>query len=102
MTSHTSVDEPRSSEPSQCWCCGRTDEPSRLVHLGNHPEVGVCTRCARFLDKQARALEDQARGGLGARVRTGLRRARQGVIRRGWHRSRVFGRVLRFLGRFTP
>ena len=24
------------------WCCGTPQEAGAMIHLGNHPEVGVC------------------------------------------------------------
>ena len=39
---------------SGCWCCGRITSQEALVHLGNHPEVGICVSCVRFLGRRAR------------------------------------------------
>ena len=39
---------------SMCWCCGRASSEDALVHLGNHPEVGICVNCVRFLQRRAR------------------------------------------------
>jgi hypothetical protein len=87
---------------SQCWCCGVIEDPRRLVHLGNHPEVVVCPRCAHSLSKWAWEVEDQDRTGLAVRARDGIRRLRKTVVRHGWHQNRFVGRGLRWLGRFTP
>jgi hypothetical protein len=92
-------EEPSSS---QCWCCGSIEHPGKLVHLGNHPEVGVCIRCAHSLSKWAWELEDQTRTGLAVRARGGIRRLRKTVVQRGWHHNKILGRALRRLGRFTP
>jgi hypothetical protein len=92
-------DEPTRSE---CWCCGMVQAPEKMVHLGNHPEVTVCLRCAHFVHKQARGIEDQARTGPLVLARDRLRYARQKVIEKGWHRHPLIGRPLRWLGRYTP
>ena len=44
--SRTAVEDEFAS-PSECWCCGRVDDPTLMVHLGNHPEVALCRSCAR-------------------------------------------------------
>lgn len=46
---------------AECWCCGHDYSAERLVHLGSHPEVGVCLRCAHFLHRQAGQREDALR-----------------------------------------
>lgn len=101
MTVRTAVDD-EEILPSQCWCCGAIDDPGRLVHLGNHPEVAVCIRCTRSLHKWGRELEDQGRTGLPVRVRDRFRQVRKAVVRRGWQHNRLLGRPLRWIGRFTP
>ena len=73
-----------------------------MVHLGNHPEVALCLRCARWAAKQAGQIEDRSRTGPLVRVRDRLRLARQEVIRRGWHRNRWLGGTLRRLGKRLP
>ena len=85
-----------------CWCCGAERSPSGVVHLGNHPEVAVCLRCAHFLHKQARGREDALRSSPAARLRDALRALRLQVIRRRWHQQPGIGRLLRWLGRHTP
>jgi hypothetical protein len=87
---------------SECWCCGRIEDQAKLVHLGNHPEVTVCTGCAHALSKWAGEIEDQARAGLPVRVRDQLRRARKTVIARGWHKNRFIGPAARWIGKHTP
>jgi hypothetical protein len=44
-----------------CWCCGELQAPQRLLHLGNHPEVGICLGWAHFLHQQTLGLEDELR-----------------------------------------
>lgn len=73
-----------------------------MVKLGNHPEVSLCLRCARWAAKQAAQIEDLNRTGVLVRLRTQLRRARHKVITRGWHRNRHLGGALRWLGRRLP
>jgi hypothetical protein len=102
MTVRTAVADEQSPGPSQCWCCGRIDEPARLVRLSNHPEVAVCIRCAHSLSKWAWELEDRSRTGPAVRARDVVRRIRRTVVRRGWHHNKIVGRGLRWLGRFTP
>jgi hypothetical protein len=89
-------------EPSACWCCGTVDAPERMVHLGNHPEVALCLGCARWAAKQAWEIEDQGRTGPVARARDRFRAIRRGVVDRGWHRHRLFGGPLRWIGKHLP
>jgi hypothetical protein len=98
VTAVEDTDAPR----SECWCCGRVEPPDRLVHLGNHPEVAVCIRCAYSLRTWARDIEDRDRVGVGVRLRGLVRQARVFVIRRGWHQAGPFARPLRWLGRRLP
>lgn len=101
MTAQTAVpDEPY--DPSQCWCCGAIEDPTKLVHLGNHPEVGVCTRCAHSISKWASEIEDRSRTGLSVRARDRFRQLRRIVVERGWHQHPLIGRPLRWIGRHTP
>jgi hypothetical protein len=85
-----------------CWCCGQRYARERIVHLGDHPEVGVCLGCAHFLHQQSLRLEDEMRSTPMARVRDMLRAARQLVMRHGWHQKPVIGGLLRWLGRRLP
>ena len=39
VTAHGQPDPPQ----GRCWCCGSIDDPDRMVHLGIHPEVALCT-----------------------------------------------------------
>ena len=100
MTAETSPSE--SGGSIECWCCGQRQTPTSVVHLGDHPEVTVCLRCAHFLHQQARGREDALRTSPAARVRTRLREVRWLVIRRGWHQKPGIGPLLRWLGRHTP
>ena len=85
-----------------CWCCGTTDAPARMVHLGNHPEVHLCLGCAHFVHQQAWEIEDAARRGPAADVRDRFRNLRAEVIRRGWHHNRFIGGKLRWLDKYLP
>ena len=85
-----------------CWCCGRHRPSEGLVHLGNHPEVGVCLDCAHFLHQRARAREDELRPTPAGRARDGLRTVREWVIARRWHEKPLIGPVLRWLGSRLP
>jgi hypothetical protein len=87
---------------TQCWCCGERRAADTMVHLGSHPEVAVCLRCAHFLHQQAWNLEDELRPSMGGRVRDGLRSARRAVMARSWHQRPLVGRPLRWLGRHLP
>lgn len=101
MTLQVAVDEAPHSR-SECWCCGMVEDPARLVHLGNHPEVTVCIRCAHSISKWAWEIEDQSRPGMAARARDQFRSVRKAVVQRGWHQSRLVGRPLRWLGSRLP
>jgi hypothetical protein len=87
---------------SECWCCGAVDDPARMVHLGNHPEVVLCVGCARWASKQAWEIEDRAKSGPLVSGRDRLRAARRSVIEHGWHNSRWFGGPIRWLGKRLP
>ncbi len=88
--------------PQACWCCGERFPAERLVHLGSHPEVVVCHRCAHFLHHQARQQEDVLRPSIAGRLRDGLRSGRRVVMRHGWQHRPVIGPLLRRLGRYWP
>lgn len=85
-----------------CWCCSVSGPPDRMVHLGNHPEVHLCVRCAHFVHQQAWQIEDADKQGAAAYARGRLRAARAEVMRRGWHRNRFIGGQLRRLGKYLP
>jgi hypothetical protein len=99
-TAQDTADHP--AAPGQCWCCGNIEPEQNLVHLGNHPEVAVCTRCAHSLHTWAWAKDDQAKSGAGVRARNAFRRLRRAVMEKGWHRSRLIGQPLRWLGKHLP
>lgn len=101
MTVQVTVDDAPQNR-SQCWCCGMTEDPARLVHLGNHPEVTVCVRCAHSISKWAWEIEDQSRTGLAVRARDRFRGVRNAVVQRGWHQSSLIDRPLRWLGSHLP
>lgn len=87
---------------AQCWCCATVDDPALMVHLGNHPEVALCRPCARWAAKQAQEIDDLSRTGPGVYARDRFRDLRRSVVHRGWHRNRVLGPPLRWLGRHLP
>jgi hypothetical protein len=82
-----------------CWCCGQQKSEDTLVHLGQHPEVGICISCVQFLrrrakDKQATAMRQTLRGAAES--------VRRHVIKRGWHQHPVIGPALQWLNRHLP
>ena len=78
------------------------DDPARMIHLGNHPEIVLCVRCGRWAGKRAWEIEDRARSGPLVRARNGVRALRRDVMRRGWHHHRLIGGPLRWIGRRLP
>ena len=87
---------------SQCWCCGAVDDPTRLVHLGDHPEVALCIRCAHSVSKWAWEIEDQSKTGPFVLARDRFRALRRSVITRGWHHSPLVGGPIRWIGKRLP
>ncbi|MFF0268238.1 hypothetical protein [Kribbella sp. NPDC004536] len=87
---------------STCWCCGTERDDSELVGLGLHPEVQVCLRCTVALRQRGRKREDELRPGPLTQARTAVRRTRELVIGRGWHRLPVIGPLLQRLNRHLP
>ncbi|MDX6325403.1 MAG: hypothetical protein QOK15_1757 [Nocardioidaceae bacterium] len=85
-----------------CWCCGSIAAADRTVHLGHHPEVHLCLRCAHFVHQQAWEMEDQAKRGPAAFARDRFRNMRAEVVRRGWHHNKIIGGRLRWLGKYLP
>ncbi|WP_245992370.1 hypothetical protein [Prauserella muralis] len=77
-------------------------DDAELVHLGNHPEVGICVSCARWVQRRARALEDRHSRGVAAHLRALVGSARAAVIARGWHERGRLGAFLRRLDRYLP
>ncbi len=47
--------------PTGCWCCGDRTVQASLVHLGEHPEVGVCFRCIGYLAGRKREIKRRTR-----------------------------------------
>ena len=91
-----------SAERSSCWCCGQEHMSEDMVHLGEHPEVDVCLRCAHYLHRQARGREDaQAQSPL-ARARDGMRSVGELVMRYDLQHKPVIGPILRWLGPRVP
>jgi hypothetical protein len=84
---------------SRCWCCGRNSSDDALVHLGNHPEVGICINCVHFLRR--RALDHQATV-MRQRLRGAAESIRGEVIERGWHQRPVIGPALQWVNRHLP
>jgi hypothetical protein len=102
MDGNVATDQAPPVPPGQCWCCGSLDDPDRMVHLGNHPEVTLCRPCARWAAQEAWELDDRDRSGPLVEARDRFRRLRRRVRDRGWHRHPWFGRPLRWLGRHLP
>jgi hypothetical protein len=86
----------------QCWCCGQSHDEAELTRLGNHPEVAVCERCARWLHRRAQAPTDAGSGSWQARTRRAMGWARSGVMRLRLHQRPVIGSLLRRLDRHLP
>jgi hypothetical protein len=87
---------------SECWCCGAEQPAAKMIHLGNHPEVTLCLRCAHFVHQQARAREDADRPSPTARARDLMRSGRRFVVDRDWPHKPIIGPVLRWLGPRLP
>jgi hypothetical protein len=84
---------------SRCWCCGRETANDGLVHLGNHPEVGICVNCVHFLRRRARDLQATA---MRQRLRETAESVRREVMSRGWHNRPVIGPALRWINQHSP
>jgi hypothetical protein len=80
MTSGTQGQSP--ADP-QCWCCGSKYPEPDLVHLGQHPEVAICLRCAHWLRRRATARHDEQHHTLAGQLRGVLQAARDQIINRG-------------------
>lgn len=102
MSAARTAVEDEFATPSQCWCCGIVDDPSLMIHLGNHPEVALCRGCARWAAKQAWEIDDRAKTGPLVIARDRFRNLRQAVVDRGWYHGKLIGRPLRWLGRRLP
>jgi hypothetical protein len=101
MATPTAVDD-ADMKPSECWCCGATGDSARMVHLGNHPEVALCTRCARWAAKQAWEIDDRLDTGPLVLLRERLRATRRRIVSRGWQHNRLLGGPLRWIGKRLP
>jgi hypothetical protein len=88
--------------PGECWCCGCQHDAAEMVHLGNHPEVGVCIRCAYSLKTWAWEIDDRSRTGLAVHARNWFRGIRRRVMVNGIHQKNWMRRPLRWLGRRLP
>jgi hypothetical protein len=98
----TATEDADAPDPFECWCCGKIQAPATMVHLGNHPEVTICVRCAYSIKAWASEIEDQGKTGLAVKARDTLREARNFVMRRRLHQKKWIGRPLRWLGRRLP
>jgi hypothetical protein len=85
-----------------CWCCDAEYPEAELVRLGQHPEVGVCLRCARWLQRRAMQRYDEQHPSSAARLRGGIQAVRAAVVRKGWHRRGRLGIMLRWIDRHLP
>lgn len=99
----TSAVEHEQAEQPRCWCCGNLFVDSELTRLGNHPEVGVCAGCARWLHRRAGSgVDARLRQAPGAWVRRAVGVVRGRVIRSGAPDSPLLGPLLRRLDRHLP
>ena len=85
---------------ARCWCCGGFFPDSRLVHLGAHPEVGVCRRCARYLARRSARLPGRMTPATS--IHRTSQEIRERVMVRGLHEGRLLAPLLRWIGRFLP
>ncbi len=84
---------------SECWCCGKRFDLEQLVHLGQHPEVGICVSCVHFLGRRARDYQATV---ARRRLRSTAESVRRRVMTRGWHERPVIGPFLKWLNRHLP
>jgi hypothetical protein len=94
--------EPESASGTRCWCCGTEYPETQLVRLGQRPEVGVCLRCTRWLQRRAVQRYDEQHPSPTARLRSRVRAVRAVVITRGWHERGMLGALLRWIDRHLP
>jgi hypothetical protein len=87
------------TDEGRCWCCGRTRSEDALVHLGNHPEVGICISCVHFLRRRAR---DHQATVMRQALRGAAETVRGQVVARGWHERPVIRPALLWLDRHLP
>src|SRR5215472_17236738 len=86
-------------DQSKCWCCGQYNSDDALVHLGDHPEVGICVSCVHYLLRRAR---DRKAAVMRQRLRGAAESIRGQVMARGWHQRPVIGPALRWANRHMP
>lgn len=96
------ADETSQAPAPLCWCCGNQFEEQDLVRLGSHPEVGVCSGCARFLHRRAVAQDDQRRTSPAGQIRAAIAAVRDWIIAHNWHRLPLLGPLLQRLDRHLP
>jgi hypothetical protein len=101
MTVKTALDYLPTDE-AECWCCGIRGVADKMVHLENHSEVTICTRCAHSLHTWAWEIEDAGKTGATVIARNRFRRLRHHGQQHGWHHNRIVGRPLRWLGKHLP
>jgi hypothetical protein len=98
MSAQTQVPVAKGTKDA-CWCCGRVTAEDALVHLGNHPEVGICINCVHFLGRRARNYQATV---VRQRLRATAESIRARVMARGWHQHPAFGPALRWINRHLP
>lgn len=99
MTAHSG---PGAASDTACWCCGTPYSDADLVHLGQHPEVGICAGCARWLHRRAMAHHDDQHPSAAGQLRRAIGTLRERVIKQGWHNRPIIGKLLRRLDRHLP
>jgi hypothetical protein len=80
-------------------CCGHTTSQGALVHLGDHPEVGICINCVHWLRRRARDYQATV---LRQRLRGAAESICREVMARGWHERPVNGPALRWINQHLP
>ncbi len=90
---------PEDPDPSRCWCCGHTYPEGELTRLGDHPEVGICTDCALFLRRRARAAHA---GQITRHLHATANRIREVVMSQHLNERPAIGPALRWLNRRVP
>ena len=98
MSAHTQAKVAKATE-SACWCCGRPTADDALVHLANHPEVGICINCVHFLGRRARDYQATV---MRERLCSTAESIRAKVMAHGWHEHPAFGPALRWVNRHLP
>ena len=98
----TAAVEHEQAEQPFCWCCGNTFEEPDLTRLGNHPEVGVCGSCAKWLHRRAKGAGERRGRTPGAGVLRAVDSARGRLMRAGVHDWPLIGPLLRRLDRRLP